>query len=83
MIYKNFKWTPELKEEFQWDGKGEELGTLKNECHDVFEDILKGMYDKRAKELNLPAILENDPFGLNKLSRQFIKAEIFKKNFIS
>ena len=36
-------------------------------------DILKGMYDKRAKELNLPAILENDPFGLNKLSRQFIK----------
>jgi hypothetical protein len=35
---------PELKEEFQWDGKGEELGTLKNECHDEFENILKKMY---------------------------------------
>ncbi len=35
---------PELKQEFQWDGNGCELGSLKNECHDVFEDILKGMY---------------------------------------
>ena len=51
-------------------------------------DILKGMYDKRAKELNLPAILENDPFGLNKLSRQFIKEALIetwnpKESFVS
>jgi len=51
-------------------------------------DILKGMYDKRAKELNLPAILENDFFGLNKLSRQFIKEALIetwnpKESFVS
>jgi len=51
-------------------------------------DILKGMYDKRAKELNLPDILENDFFGLNKLSRQFIKEALIetwnpKESFVS
>jgi hypothetical protein len=35
---------PELKQEFQWEVNGTELGSLKNECHDEFENILKTMY---------------------------------------
>jgi hypothetical protein len=35
---------PELKQEFQWDGNGEELGSLKNECHDELKKILLKMY---------------------------------------
>jgi hypothetical protein len=35
-------------------------------------NILKGMYDKRAKELNLPAIQENDPFGIKAYARELV-----------
>jgi hypothetical protein len=40
-----------VKNEFQWDGNGTELlvGTLKNECHDIFEDILKNLYPDKDK----------------------------------
>jgi len=41
-------------------------------------DLVKGIYDKRAKELNLPSILENDPFGLNELARQFVKEALIE-----
>jgi hypothetical protein len=34
--------------------------------------ILKGLYDKRAKELNLPAIQENDPFGIKAYARELV-----------
>ncbi len=35
--------------------------------------ILKGLYDKRAKELNLPSIQENDPFGIKAYARELVK----------
>jgi hypothetical protein len=35
---------PEIKKEFQWDGKGTELGSLKNECNDMVEKKLKKLY---------------------------------------
>jgi hypothetical protein len=41
-------------------------------------DLVKGIYNKRAKELNLPSILENDPFGLNELARQFLKEALIE-----
>jgi len=34
--------------------------------------ILKGLYNKRAQELNLPAIQENDPFGINAYARELV-----------
>ncbi len=42
--------------------------------------ILKGLYDKRAKELNLPAIQENDPFGINAYARELVY-ESFKQDW--
>ena len=35
-------------------------------------DILKGIYDKRAKELNLPSIKENDHFGIKAYARELV-----------
>jgi hypothetical protein len=35
-------------------------------------DLIKGIYDKRAKELNLPAIQENDPFGIKAYARELV-----------
>ena len=35
---------PEIQKEFQWDGDGSELGSLKNECDDVVEKQLKTLY---------------------------------------
>jgi hypothetical protein len=32
---------PEIKKKFQWDGNGEELGSLKNECDEYIEKIIK------------------------------------------
>ena len=45
---------PEIKKQFQWDGDGSELGSLKNECDDYVESILKKIYksDTKDKELN-------------------------------
>ncbi len=42
---------PEIKEEYQWDGDGSELGSLKNECDEVVEKKLKKLYPKdKAKQ---------------------------------
>ncbi len=38
-----------IKNEFQWDDNGTELGSLKNECHDKFEDVLKNLYPDKDK----------------------------------
>jgi hypothetical protein len=35
---------PDIKSEFQWDGSGSELGSLKNECDEVVEKQLKKIY---------------------------------------
>jgi hypothetical protein len=35
---------PLIKKEFQWDGNGTELGSLKNECNDMVEKKLKKLY---------------------------------------
>jgi hypothetical protein len=40
---------PELKNEFQWDGNGTELGSLKNECHEEVEKALKNLYPDKDK----------------------------------
>lgn len=39
---------PDLQEEFQWDGDGSELGSLKNECDEVVEKKLKKLKQKEA-----------------------------------
>ncbi len=33
-----------IKKEYQWDGDGTELGSLKNECNDMVQKKLKKMY---------------------------------------
>lgn len=35
---------PELKQKHQWDGDGSELGSLKNECDEKVEGLLKKLY---------------------------------------
>jgi hypothetical protein len=35
---------PDIKAKFQWDGDGTELGSLKNECDEVVEKLLKKIY---------------------------------------
>ena len=35
---------PDIKKKFQWDGNGEELGSLKNECDEYIEKIIKKEY---------------------------------------
>jgi hypothetical protein len=35
---------PDLKDEYQWDGDGTELGSLKNECDEVVEKKLKKVF---------------------------------------
>ena len=42
---------PEIKKRFQWDGVGNELGTLKNECDDKIKDKLIKLYGKDNKEM--------------------------------
>ena len=51
-------------------------------------DILKGIYDKRAKELNLPSIKENDPFGIKAYARELVNEALKdtwnpKESFVS
>ena len=41
---------------------------------------IKDVYNKRAKELNLPSILENDPFGINAYARELVY-ESFKQDW--
>jgi hypothetical protein len=49
----NLKDYPELQQKYQWDGNGEELGSLKNECDEVVEKKLKQLFpndsEKRKK----------------------------------
>jgi hypothetical protein len=69
---------PEIKKEFQWDGNGTELGSLKNECNDMVEKKLKKLYPdvdpvtkieypdnkmKRKKQYNL--LLEQEPGNMS------------------
>ena len=35
---------PEIQQKFQWDGDGSELGSLKNECDEKIEGLLKSLY---------------------------------------
>lgn len=35
---------PDIKNKFQWDGNGEELGSLKNECDEYIEKIIEKEY---------------------------------------
>jgi hypothetical protein len=51
-------------------------------------DLIKGIYDKRAKELNLPAIQENDPFGIKAYARELVNEALKdtwnpKESFVS
>ncbi len=39
---------PKIKKQFQWDGNGEELGSLKNEC----DEYVQGKISKEHKEWN-------------------------------
>ena len=54
---------PELKNKHQWDGDGSELGSLKNECDEKVEGLLKSLYpkdkDKRTKIFNELVANEN------------------------
>jgi hypothetical protein len=46
----NIKDYPHIQKQFQWDGDGTELGSLKNECDEKVEKLLKKMYpDNEAK----------------------------------
>ena len=42
---------PELKERYQWDGIGDELGTLKNELNDAVKKIFKKKDDEESKKI--------------------------------
>jgi len=41
-------------------------------------NLVKGVYNKRAKELNLPSILENDLFGLNEYAKTLVKEALIE-----
>jgi hypothetical protein len=41
---------PNIKKKFQWDGNGEELGSLKNECDEYIEKIVKKEHPEFSKE---------------------------------
>ena len=62
---------PEIKKKFQWDGNGEELGSLKNECDEYIEKIIKKEqpdYTKEQinKEVELLLLKENGNFSFDK-----------------
>lgn len=40
----------DIKERFQWDGDGSELGSLKNECDEVVEKLLKKLYPENKEK---------------------------------
>jgi hypothetical protein len=63
---------PELKEEFQWDGNGTELGSLKNECHEEVEKALKNLYPDKDKvtKADIPE---------NKMKRETLFNELLRK----
>jgi len=42
---------PNLKEKYQWDGDGSELGSLKNECDDELKNYLKKHFKNEWKTL--------------------------------
>ena len=60
---------PDLKGEYQWDGDGTELGSLKNECDEVVEKKMKEIFhgdkpaQKRAFEALVAAEHGNLSFG--------------------
>lgn len=53
---------PEIRNKFQWDGDGTELGSLKNEADEKVEKLLKKLYPK-------------DKSKRNKLFRDLVKKE--------
>ena len=61
---------PEIKETFQWDGNGAELGSLKNECDEVVEKKLKQLYPndkpKQKKTFNKMVSAEHGNLSFDK-----------------
>lgn len=61
----------DIKRKFQWDGDGSELGSLKNECDEVVEKLLKKLYPDKN---------ENDEYIIgNKQLRDFIFKKLVEK----
>ena len=58
----NLKDYPELQQKHQWDGNGEDLGSLKNECDEVVEKKLKQLFP-------------NDPEKRKKIFEEMIEKE--------
>lgn len=49
---------PDIKKKFQWDGNGNELGSLKNECDEYIEKKLKEIY--ACPDENNPEFKKNE-----------------------
>lgn len=58
---------PGIKQEFQWDGNGSELGSLKNECDEVLEKKLKKLYpnDKAKQQKVYKKLVEGENGSLS------------------
>lgn len=62
---------PNIKKKFQWDGDGTELGSLKNECDEYIEGIVKKEHpnytkEQINKEVELLLLKENGNFSFDK-----------------
>jgi len=62
---------PNIKKKFQWDGDGTELGSLKNECDEYIESIVKKEHpnytkEQINKEVELLSLKENGNFYFDK-----------------
>jgi len=62
---------PNIKKKFQWDGDGTELGSLKNECDEYVEKIVKKEHpnytkEQINKEVELLSLKENGNFYFDK-----------------
>lgn len=62
---------PNIKKKFQWDGDGTELGSLKNECDEYIEKIVKKEHPEYTKEqinkeLKILSEKENGNFSFDK-----------------
>ncbi|MHC4836359.1 MAG: DNA polymerase, partial [Planctomycetota bacterium] len=58
---------PNIKNRFQWDGNGEELGSLKNECDDYVKKLLKKLYptDKKRQSEVFNNLLKEEKGNLS------------------
>ena len=49
---------PDIKDKFQWDGTGEELGSLKNEADEKVQKLLKKLYDQTKQKSILKDLID-------------------------